>query len=283
MLATLDPLQFGGLVLAFSFVAGLLGALLGLGGGIIVTPLLTLAFGLDIHIAIGASLLSVIATSSGAAAAYAREGLANLRVSMMLEIGTTSGAMSGALLAGLVHRRFLFLTFGLILGYSALRMLQNHRDKAMSSVPHSAIADRLRLHDRYYDEAERRWISYRVARPGIGLVLMYIAGLVSGFLGIGSGALKVPAMDMTMRLPIKVSTASSNFMMGVTAAASASVYFARGDIHPLVAGPVAAGVLIGATIGSRVLGQTKSRSIRIAFVIVLLIVSVQMLIRGAQL
>lgn len=278
----LGPLEFGGLVFACSLVAGLLGSLLGLGGGIIVTPLLTLGFGLDIHLAIGASLLSVIATSSGAAAAYAREHLANLRVSMLLEIGTTSGAMSGALLAGLVHRRILFITFGVILGYSALRMLQNHIAETAAKVPPSAWADRLHLHDRYFDEAEQRWISYRVARPGIGLVLMYVAGLVSGFLGIGSGALKVPAMDMTMRLPIKVSTASSNFMMGVTAAASASVYFARGDVHPLVAGPVAAGVLIGATAGSRALGQIRSRSIRVAFVVVLLIISLQMLIRGVR-
>ncbi len=278
----LNPLEFAGLLFCFSIVAGVLGALLGLGGGIIVTPLLTLVFGVDIHLAIGASLLSVIATSSGAAAAYAREHLANLRVSMLLEIGTTSGALSGALLAGMVHRRFLFITFGVILGYSAIRMLQKHVEGVSAEVPPSALADRLRLHDRYFDEAEQRFISYKVAHPGLGLVLMYVAGLVSGFLGIGSGALKVPAMDMTMRLPIKVSTASSNFMMGVTAAASASVYFSRGDIHPLVAGPVTAGVLIGATLGSRVLGQVRSHLIRVAFVVVLLVISFEMLLRGVR-
>jgi uncharacterized membrane protein YfcA len=275
----MTPLAFAGIVFLCSVFAGAVGSLLGIGGGMIVTPVLTLLLGIDIRLAIGASVLSVIATSSGAAAAYVREHMTNLRVSMLLEIGTTSGALTGAFLAGLVGRRLLFITFGLILGYSALRMLQ-HRRTSVKPVPPSPLADRLRLHDEYYDRAEKRKVRYRVTRPKLGVGLMYIAGVVSGLLGIGSGALKVPAMDLAMRLPIKVSTASSNFMMGVTAAASAGVYFARGDIHPVIAGPVAAGVMIGATLGSRALGRIQSHWIRIAFVVLLLIVSLQMLMHG---
>jgi uncharacterized membrane protein YfcA len=224
-------------------------------------------------------IAGVAALAGKRAAAYVREHMTNLRVSMLLEIGTTSGALTGAFLAGLVGRRLLFITFGLILGYSALRMLQ-HRRTSVKPVPPSPLADRLRLHDEYYDRAEKRKVRYRVTRPKLGVGLMYIAGVVSGLLGIGSGALKVPAMDLAMRLPIKVSTASSNFMMGVTAAASAGVYFARGDIHPVIAGPVAAGVMIGATLGSRALGRIQSHWIRIAFVVLLLIVSLQMLMHG---
>lgn len=275
----MTPLAFAGIVFLCSVFAGAIGSLLGIGGGMIVTPVLTLLLGIDIRLAIGASVLSVIATSSGAAAAYVREHMTNLRVSMLLEIGTTSGALTGAFLAGLVGRRLLFITFGLILAYSALRMLQ-HRRTSAKPVPPSPLADRLRLHDEYYDRAEKRKVRYRVTRPKLGVGLMYIAGVVSGLLGIGSGALKVPAMDLAMRLPIKVSTASSNFMMGVTAAASAGVYFARGDIHPVIAGPVAAGVMIGATLGSRALGRIRSHWIRIAFVILLLFVSAQMLMHG---
>lgn len=275
----MSPLAFAGIVFLCSVFAGAVGSLLGIGGGMIVTPVLTLLLGIDIRLAIGASVLSVIATSSGAAAAYVREHMTNLRVSMLLEIGTTSGALTGAFLAGLVSKRLLFITFGVILAYSALRMLQ-HRRTSLKPVPPSALADQLRLHDEYYDHAEKRKIRYRVTRPKLGVGLMYIAGIVSGLLGIGSGALKVPAMDLAMRLPIKVSTASSNFMMGVTAAASAGVYFARGDIHPVIAGPVAAGVMIGATLGSRALGRIQSHWIRIAFVVLLLIVSLQMLMHG---
>jgi uncharacterized membrane protein YfcA len=275
----MTPLAFAGIVFLCSIFAGAVGSLLGIGGGMIVTPVLTLLLGIDIRLAIGASVLSVIATSSGAAAAYVREHMTNLRVSMLLEIGTTSGALTGAFLAGLVGRRLLFITFGLILGYSALRMLQ-HLRTSVKPVPPSPLADRLRLHDEYYDRAEKRKVRYRVTRPKLGVGLMYIAGVVSGLLGIGSGALKVPAMDLAMRLPIKVSTASSNFMMGVTAAASAGVYFARGDIHPVIAGPVAAGVMIGATLGSRALGRIRSHWIRVAFVILLLFVSAQMLMHG---
>ncbi|HEY4640803.1 MAG TPA: sulfite exporter TauE/SafE family protein [Thermoanaerobaculia bacterium] len=270
------------MVVVISFIAGVLGSLLGLGGGMIVVPALTLLLGIDIRLAIGASIISVIATSSGAAAAYVKENLANLRVAMFLEIGTTLGAISGAYLAGIVHTRFLFILFGLLLAWSAFAMLQK-RPAAHGAAYASPLADRLRLHSSYFDEAIGQAVDYRVTRPLTGLGLMYLAGAASGLLGIGSGALKVPAMDLAMRLPMKVSTATSNFMIGVTAAASAGLYFVRGDIDPVLAAPVAAGVLFGATIGSRFLGRLESRVIRAVFVVVLVVVSVQMLVRGVVL
>jgi len=276
----MTPLAFVLVVFALSVFAGFLGSLLGLGGGIIVVPALTLLLGVDIRLAIGASIISVIATSSGAAAAYVRERLANLRVAMFLEIGTTLGAISGAYLAGIIHARILFILFGALLGYSAIAMLKKEPPAAAATVVSDALADRLQLHGSYYDEAAGREIPYRVTRPGLGLGLMYLAGAASGLLGIGSGALKVPAMDLAMHMPMKASTATSNFMIGVTAAASAGLYFMRGQIDPFLAGPVAVGVLAGATIGSRLLGRIAGRSIRVVFVIVLAVVSIEMLWKG---
>ena len=269
-------------LVAICVVAGLLGSLLGLGGGIIVVPVLTLFFHVPIRLAIGASVISVIATSSGAAAAYVRERLTNVRIGMLLEVGTTTGAITGAYIAGLVDARVLFIVFGLVLGYSALQMLRKRHDHSSTPVPADAWADRLRLHDSYYDRAEGKEISYRVTHTPAGLSLMYVAGAVSGLLGIGSGALKVPAMDLAMHLPIKVSTATSNFMIGVTAAASAGVYFTRGDIDPFIAGPVAVGVLIGATIGARHLPRIGSGSIRALFVAVLIVIACEMLLKGIR-
>ncbi len=269
-------------VLSISAVAGVLGSLLGLGGGIIIIPVLTLLFHIDIRYAIGASIVSVIATSSGAAAAYVRERMTNLRVAMVLELATSAGALTGAYLAGLLAVRWLYIIFGIVMGYSALMMFRKRHQSAEDEVIPAPWADYLKLHSSYYDEASGRDIIYRVARTRVGLGLMYIAGVVSGLLGIGSGALKVPAMDLAMRLPIKVSTATSNFMIGVTAAASAGVYFARGDIDPFVAAPVATGVLLGAVLGSRLLGRMQSATIRVVFVIVLLWVSGQMLLKGIR-
>jgi uncharacterized membrane protein YfcA len=222
----------------------------------------------------------VIATSSGAAAAYVRDRLANLRVAMFLELGTTSGAITGAWIAGILHPRWLYIIFGAILGYSAVAMLRGKRRIAHQQHEQSALARRLKLTGSYFDDARGEEIVYEPTRPALGLVLMYIAGIVSGLLGIGSGALKVPAMDLAMELPIKVSTATSNFMIGVTAAASAGLYFARGQIDPFIAAPVAIGVLAGAFAGSKLLGSISSRAVRTTFVIVLLIVSLQMLVRG---
>jgi uncharacterized membrane protein YfcA len=278
----MTPLLFTVAVFALSVAAGGLGSLLGLGGGIIVVPALTLLLHVDIRFAIGASIVSVIATSSGAAAAYVRDGMTNLRVAMFLEVGTTAGALSGAYLAGVVPVRTLYLVFGVVMGYSALAMFRKRHADLAVAVPADALADRLALHGSYVDEALGREIHYPVTGSKIGLGLMYVAGVVSGLLGIGSGALKVPAMDLAMRLPIKVSTATSNFMIGVTAAASAGVYFARGQVDPFVAGPVAMGVLTGALGGSRLLGRLQSSVIRKVFVAVLLWVSLEMLLKGVR-
>ena len=275
----MTPAVFIAVVLLAAIVAGALGSLLGLGGGIIVIPVLTVFLGVDIKLAIGASVVSVIATSSGAAAAYVRDHLSNIRVGMFLELATTSGALTGAFVAGLLAGRWLYLIFAVVLGYSALAMFRKRHEESVA-VPYDPWAKRLRLDSSYYDKAIDRRIDYEVTGARTGLALMYGAGMVSGLLGIGSGALKVPAMDLAMRLPIKVSTATSNFMIGVTAAASASVYFARGDIHPLLAAPVAVGVLLGATIGTRVMTGLRSPAIRKAFFLVLVYITIQMLVKA---
>jgi len=274
----MTPFEFCFITFAVSIIAGGFGSLLGLGGGLIVIPALTLFLHVNIRYAIGASIVSVIATSSGAASAYVRERMTNLRVAMVLEIATTLGALSGAYLAGRVGGRALEILFGIIMGYSALMML--HRRESRGSVGSAPWSDRLRLHGSYFDKALGREVAYRVRGIRIGLALMYVAGIMSGLLGIGSGALKVPAMDLVMRLPIKVSTATSNFMIGVTAAAGAGIYFVRGDIVPFIAAPVAVGVSAGALLGSRLMGQIKSERLRAAFVAILLLVSLQMLIKG---
>jgi hypothetical protein len=276
----MTPLLFVLTVGAISLLAGFLGSLLGLGGGLIVIPALTLLLHVDIRLAIGASIVSVIATSSGAAAAYVRERLANMRVAMFLEVGTTLGGITGAYLAGIVQPRFLFVLFGLILSYSAIAMLRGRRRSEEEELRVGPWARVLRLRSSYFDHAAGEEIIYQPVRARIGLALMYVAGTVSGLLGIGSGALKVPAMDLAMELPIKVSTATSNFMIGVTAAASAGVYFARGQIDPFIAAPVAIGVLAGAFAGSHTLGRLDSRSMRMTFVVVLVIIAAQMLLKG---
>jgi uncharacterized membrane protein YfcA len=278
----MTPLAFVLWALLASFLAGLIGSLLGLGGGIIIIPALTLWLHIDIRYAIGASIVSVIATSSGAAATYVRERLANLRVAMVLELATTTGALSGALLAGRIATRWLYFIFGAVMAYSSIMMFRKMGGGASRSRRPAPWADRLRLHSSYYDEALGREIAYRVVSTRIGLGLMYVAGIVSGLLGIGSGVLKVPAMDLAMGLPVKVSTATSNFMIGVTAAASAGIYFSRGDIDPFVAAPVAVGVLLGAAIGSRWLSRLRGSTVRGIFVVVLLWVAAQMLLRGIR-
>src|SRR5271157_2016385 len=275
----MSPLEFVLSLFGICLVAGFFGSLVGLGGGIVVVPALTLIYGIDIRYAIGASIVSVIATSSGAAAAYVREGMTNLRLAILLEIGTTAGALSGAFLAGIVHGSWLYVIFGGMLAGSAVAMLLRRSDSDRP-VPPDAWADHLKLHGSYVDASQHREIRYHVAHTELGLFLMYVAGAVSGLLGIGSGVLKVPAMDLAMRIPIKASTATSNFMIGVTAAASAGVYFARGDVDPFIAAPVALGVVLGAVAGSRVLARIDSRMLRIVFVTILLFISGQMIWKG---
>ncbi|HET7036350.1 MAG TPA: sulfite exporter TauE/SafE family protein [Thermomicrobiaceae bacterium] len=260
--------------------AGLLGSLIGLGGGVLIVPILTIGFGLNIHLAIGASIVSVIATSSGAASAYVRDHLTNIRVGMLLELATSLGALTGALVAVYLDARILFFLFGGILIFSILPTLKKLGEDVPSNVIPDRLATRLRLASVYPDRKSGNEIAYEVTNVPTGFGMMYIAGIVSGLLGIGSGALKVLAMDTAMRLPMKVSSATSNFMIGVTAAASAGIYFWRGDVVPLVAAPVALGVLLGATLGAKLLVRFSNQTVRLVFLPVLAVVAVEMLLRG---
>ena len=277
----MSPLDYTLVMFAVSIVAGFIGSLLGLGGGLIVVPVLTLVLGVDIRTAIGASIVSIIATSSGAAAAYVRERMTNLRVAMYLELGTTTGALTGGFLAGVLPPRWLYVLFGGVLFASAVAMFRKRHAAATPPAP-DGWADRLRMPGEFRDGANGPEVAYRVTGTRVGVALMYVAGVLSGLLGIGSGALKVPAMDLAMHLPMKVSSATSNFMIGVTAAASAGMYFLRGDIVPFVAAPVAAGVLVGATAGARVLSRVDSGRLRVVFVVVLALVSLQMAFKGVR-
>lgn len=273
----MTPLEFMLVTLAASIGAGLLGSILGLGGGIIVVPTLTLLLGVNIRFAIGASIVSVIATSTGAAAAYVREHLTNLRLAMVLELATTVGALGGAYLAGLIPAEWLQRIFGILMAYVAVMMLIRTARPGSSPIPTDRLADRLRLHGSYFDPVTKQQVDYRVCRTWLGLMVGAAAGAISGLLGVGGGVLKVPVMAVGMRVPIKAATATSNFMIGVTAAASAGVYFLRGDIDPFIAAPVVLGITIGATLGSRLLGRLRSSWIRLAFVGILVVVCIEML------
>jgi hypothetical protein len=262
-----------------SFGAGLLGALTGLGGGIIVVPLLTVILHIDLRYAIGASLVSVIATSSGAAAAYVREGYTNIRVGIFLEVATTVGALVGAAIAGVIPTSALAILFGVMLLYSAYRMFRSNGDHPPSITP-DPLATKLRLNSSYPTSVGIQ--PYAVEGVSRGFGLMFVAGVVSALLGIGSGVVKVLAMDRTMKLPFKVSTTTSNFMIGVTAAASAGVYLHRGYIEPVVALPVMIGVLTGALLGARMLTTVSTRWLRILFTVVVVVLAVEMLYKGAS-
>jgi len=269
------------LIFVSSIVAGLLGSLVGLGGGVLIVPLLTLVFKLPISFAIGASIISVIATSSGAAAAYVRDHMTNMRVGMFLELATTVGAISGAFLAGLLAPGLLSIVFGVILLISAAPLLFKIGEELPQGVKNDRWANWLRLSSSYPDHHLGKNISYQVTHTPLGLAMMYVAGLISGLLGIGSGTFKVLALDTLMRLPLKVSTTTSNFMIGVTAAASAGIYFSRGDIPPLVAAPVALGILLGALAGARLLSHLSNKTLRFIFLPVIAISALEMILHGA--
>jgi uncharacterized membrane protein YfcA len=274
-------IPFTALVFAGSFVAGLVGALTGLGGAVVLIPLLTLGFHVDLRYAIGASLVSVIATSSGAAAAYVRDGLSNVRIGMFLEVATTFGALFGAFLATRVPTRALAIVFGVVLVYSAwLSRSQKEHPPDTAANPWS---DRLRMSGSYpvkgCGTADGR-VKYGVDRISAGFAMMFGAGTLSGLLGIGSGAVKVLAMDKIMRIPFKVSTTTSNFMIGVTAAASAGIYLARGYIDPGLAFPVMLGVLAGSLLGAKALVRAKVSLLRTVFAFVILGLGVEMIVNG---
>src|SRR5512140_640208 len=273
----MNNLEFTFVLWAGSFVAGLLGALTGLGGGVVIIPLLTLGLGVDIRYAIGASLISVIGTSSGAAAAYVREGFTNIRIAMFLEVATTIGAVVGAVLATILSTSIIAVLFGLMLLFSALFSTRGHHDVAGAERP-DPLAARLRLQGSYPTPAG--WQHYKVGSVPAGFSLMALAGTISGLLGIGSGALKVLAMDQAMRIPFKVSTTTSNFMIGVTAAASAGIYLNRGYIDPALSMPVMLGVLVGSLTGARVLVATQTKVLRRVFAVVIFALGIEMIVNG---
>jgi uncharacterized membrane protein YfcA len=274
----MTALEFTVVVWALSALAGFLGALTGLGGGVVVVPALTLALGVDMKYAIGASLVSVIATSSGAAAAYVREGFSNIRIGMFLEIATTLGAVAGAILVGRIGTHALAIIFGLVLVQAAYQALFKAAPESGLPVASDALATRLRLNGDYPAGGGRQKYGARNVRTGFSI--MFTAGVLSGLLGIGSGALKVIAMDRAMHIPFKVSTTTSNFMIGVTAAASAGLYLVHGYIDPRVAMPVMLGVLAGALVGAKVLVHARARTLRFVFGAVILILAVEMIVNG---
>jgi uncharacterized membrane protein YfcA len=271
--------------LLISVLAGLIGSLVGIGGGILVVPVLTLLFGVPIQYAIGASIVSVIATSSGSASAYVRDRITNLRVGMFLEIATTSGAIIGAVLTlFLVHSGLswiVYTVFGIVLIYSGYDILKrrNKSDTVVNQTP-DKLSNYLNLKGSYYDSALKKEIVYAATRVPAGMGIMFCAGMLSGLLGIGSGALKVLGMDTMMKLPFKVSTTTSNFMIGVTAAASTGIFFIGGYVNPILAAPVAIGVVIGSFFGTKVLVRTRPSSLRLLFVAVLAVLGIEMIRNG---
>lgn len=274
----IDPLTTLLLFIA-AFGASALGGVLGMASGIFIVPILTLLFGVDIHAAIGASIVSVIACSCGSAAPFLKGRLTNVRLAIVLETATTAGALTGVFLIGIIPTAYLYGLFAAILALSAQQMLARRREVLDEGVPAArSWATALRLHSSFPDRVSSRELPYIVGRVPLGLLLMYGAGLISALLGIGSGVLKIPAMDTALRLPIKVSSATSNFMIGVTAAASAGAYFVRGDINTAIAGPIALGSVIGALAGARLLMGLPADKLRIFFVIVLVLLAAQMFV-----
>ncbi|HUH64190.1 MAG TPA: sulfite exporter TauE/SafE family protein [Terracidiphilus sp.] len=274
----MNDLLFSLIVCCTSILAGFLGALTGLGGGVVIVPVLALLFKIDLRYAIGASLVSVIATSSGAAAAYVRDGFSNIRIGMFLEVATTIGALTGAWLVAKVSTGWIGVIFGVVLLYSAWMSVRKRAPVSVAS-QEDALGSRLNMKGSYPvgDGKREAYIAHHV--PG-GFAIMYLAGVLSGLLGIGSGAVKVLAMDQVMRLPFKVSTTTSNFMIGVTAAASAGVYLSRGYILPGLAMPVMLGVLGGSLAGSRVLVRAHVKTLRMVFALVIVALGAQMIFSG---
>jgi uncharacterized membrane protein YfcA len=280
----MEPIMFFLIVLLASLLAGALGSLLGLGGGVIIVPILTLALGVPPLFAIGASIVSVIATSSGAASTYVKDRITNLRIGMFLELATTTGAITGAVLTlSLVKANLenvIYVIFGVVLLLSVLPLIRQLGEELPGEVHPDFISRRLELNGEYYDAALNQQVRYQATRSPIALCIMYVAGLISGLLGIGSGVLKVVALDVGMKLPMKVSSTTSNFMIGVTAAASTGIFYLSGYINPFIASPVTLGVVVGSTVGTRALSRTRNASIRKIFIPIILILAVEMLLHG---
>lgn len=271
-----DYLVFSFLIFAGALSAGLLGALSGLGGGVIIVPLLTLVFHVDIHYAIGASLIAVIATSTGAASAFVKEGYSNVRIAMFLELATTLGAITGAFVAKELSPSTIAIIFGAMLIYSSIASLTEPRFPAEYKV--SKLAAKLNMNGSCPSPEGPK--PYKVYNVMGGFSLMTLAGILSGLLGIGSGAVKVLAMDKVMKIPFKVSTATSNFMIGVTAAASAGIYLNRGYIDPAISMSVMLGALAGSIIGARYMVRFKVKLLRYIFAVIILLLASEMIYNG---
>jgi uncharacterized protein len=272
------------ILLVSSIAAGTLGSLLGLGGGVIIVPLLTVFLGVPPLFAIGASIVSVIATSSGSASTYVRDKITNLRIGMFLEIATTTGAVTGAVLTLTLEKanleNVIYIVFGLVLLFSIIPLFRQIGVEVPQDVKPDTISRKLELSGEYYDQVLKQEVTYQATRSPLALGIMYAAGVVSGLLGIGSGVLKVIAMDVGMKLPMKVSSTTSNFMIGVTAAASTGIFYLGGYINPFVAAPVVMGVVLGSLLGTRLLLKASNKSIRKIFIPILVVLAVEMLIHG---
>jgi len=269
--------EFVLLMFFISILAGMFGSIVGLGGGIVVIPVLTILMGVDIHFAIGASIVAIIGTSSGAASTYVRDRVTNLRVGMFLELASASGAITGAAVAAYTNSAALEAVFGGILLVSLVPMVMKIGVEVPESPELSGLSKRLGLTGSY-KESDGRVVNYNATRPVEGLAGTAVAGVLSGLLGIGGGAFKVLSMDLAMKLPMKVSTTTSNFMIGVTAAASAGIYFARGDVDPIIVAPVALGILIGAALGARLLLRSRNTTVRKVFAVVLAVAAIEMIL-----
>lgn len=267
-------IAFSGLLLIFSFLAGLIGALTGLGGGFIVIPTLVLIFHVNIHYAMGASLISVMATSSGTAAAFLRERFTNLRIGMFLETSAVVGAICGALLIAFVSKQLLMIIFSLVMFLSAYLTVRRKEESEHYTTSHP-WAEKLKLDGEYPLKGQMK--QYRVQHVPTALTIMGFAGMIAGLLGVGSGTIKVLAMDQAMRLPYKVSTTTSNFIIGITAAVSTGIYFTQGYIQPVITFPVVIGVLCGAFVGARVLSHLHTKWLRVIFAFVICFIGIDML------
>ncbi|BFI76094.1 sulfite exporter TauE/SafE family protein [Sulfurisphaera ohwakuensis] len=277
-------LTFIALLFVASIIAGLLGSLTGLGGGVVLTPVLVLFLGVPIEYAVGASLISTIATSASSGSRYIKTGLAHMRIAIALEIATTTGAITGSFLEYIIEEEHLFklldIIFGGVLIFSVIPNFIRMKSEVPVYVNPDGFSSKLRFNGSYYDEALKKEVTYHGVRYPLGLLGMYIAGLISGLLGIGSGALKVLAMDLGMNLPFKISTATSSFMIGVTAATSSGIYWALGIIDPIIVGITIPGVFVGSNFGSRYLNKLMNRRLRQIFTLVLIILGIQLILRG---
>src|SRR5713226_2035860 len=270
-------------ILLVSVVAGFVGALFGLGGGVLIIPFLTLVEGVPVPLAVGASIVSVVATSSASAATYVQDHLTNLRLGMFLEIGTVAGAITGALVAVFLPASALFLLFGVILLYATIVMIRARGIDFPANVRPDKTSRILALGSQYEDHSLNRVVKYEVTRTPLTVFIGYFAGIVSGLLGVGGGIINVPTMNLVSKVPVKVASATSNFMIGVTAAASASVYLLRGDVHPLLAAPLMIGVVAGSAVGTKLIRVTPPAKVKLLFSVLLLLISVDMIIQGVNL